>query len=311
MIVIGALVSLLASACFNLNNLVEKRAVDRMSPISFRRPVQMGRTLVTSRLWIMGFIVGVLAVGLLVLAYSLATTIVVQSIFGAGVVLLVLASRRYIGEHLGRREHFGIAMIVLALVFVSITFGSPTTRVIADPVPSVMLISAITTVAAALVLWLLRPPSVDAGVVFGITAGLLYGVALLQTKAASAVLEIHGDLSGISWLLRSPYPYVFLVISVLGLFVFQTGLQRCRLTVLSPMTSTVASVFVVVAGSAVFHDAFPHNAALATLRLLGYGLVLFGSWVLATSTVGASAFAGVVLPGTHPDAGGDNRVVDY
>ena len=293
MVAVGALLSLLASVCFNVNNLMEKRAVDGLSSISFQRPGRMVRALVTSRLWMAGFAIGVVAVALLALGYSLAPTIVVQSIFGAGVVLLVLGARWYLAEQLGRREHLGIALIVVALVLVSATFGASTTRVVANPVSSVVIVSAATTAIAGVGFWLLRSRAIDSGVVFGVTSGLLYGVASLQTKAASALLELHGTIGGIPWLLESPYPYVFLGASLLGLFTFQTGLQRCRLAILSPLTSTLASVFVVIAGMIVYREPLPHNALLASLRFLGFAMVLLGGGMLATSSTSATMFNGV------------------
>jgi hypothetical protein len=282
----GASISLLASLCFNANNLLEKRAVDNMPPISFRRPGAMLRTLASSRLWMLGFLIGVVAIGLLVLSYSLTPTIVVQSIFGGGVVLLVLASHWYLGERLARRERTGIAIVIIALVCVSITLGTSSTMSGPKSALAVSVVSIVTAVLAGIAFWKLRRGLTDASVIFGVTSGLLYGVASFQTKAASTLLELHGDVGGVPWLLRSPYPYAFFIASLLGLICFQTGLQRCRLSVLSPLTTTVASVYVVVASSTIFGADLPSNTALALLRFVGYGLVLLGTWFLATPAIG-------------------------
>ena len=147
---LGVLFSFLASLCFNLNNLMEKRAVDQMPQISARRAIHMVRMLASSRLWMSGFVVGILAVGFLVLAYSLAPIAVIQSIFGAGLVLLVLASRLYLRERMGRREHIGLAVILIALILVSVTLTSSTTPGAGGSTAPVIITTAVTAAVSGL-----------------------------------------------------------------------------------------------------------------------------------------------------------------
>jgi multidrug transporter EmrE-like cation transporter len=75
---------------------------------------------------------------------------------------------------------------------------------------------------------------------------------------------------------------MFVVMSILGLLTFQTGLQRCRVAVVGPITNIVASIHIVAVGMAVFDESFPHDVWLTVLRILGFALVLAGSWVFAT-----------------------------
>jgi protein-S-isoprenylcysteine O-methyltransferase Ste14 len=98
--------------------------------------------------------------------------------------------------------------------------------------------------------------------------------------------------------LATPYPYVFLVTSLLGLAVFQTGLQRCRIAVVAPLTNIVASVYVVAIGMIVFHERLPKSPTLSALRLVGFALVLVGSWFFSTgpATAGVEPTASVVRP---------------
>lgn len=279
---LGVLFSFLASLCFNLNNLMEKRAVDQMPQISARRAIHMVRMLASSRLWMSGFVVGILAVGFLVLAYSLAPIAVIQSIFGAGLVLLVLASRLYLRERMGRREHIGLAVILIALILVSVTLTSSTTPGAGGSTAPVIITTAVTAAVSGLVFWVLRSSSVDAGIRFGLTSGLLYATASLQMKSSGVLLERHGVLDGALRVVASPYPYIFVVMSILGLLTFQTGLQRCRVAVVGPITNIVASIYIVAVGMAVFDESFPHDVWLTALRILGFALVLAGSWVFTT-----------------------------
>jgi drug/metabolite transporter (DMT)-like permease len=281
-VIYGIVLSLAASVCFNLNNLMEKRAVDQMAQLSVRRTKHMVVTLVRSPLWLGGFVLGVFAVALLTLAYSLVSIAVVQSIFGAGIVLLVPASRLWLGEHLGKREVVGIGLIVVAVVLVSVSLGSTSTPIDSLSLTRVMVVSGATLVAAALLFSALRRSSTDVSIALGASCGLIYGVASIQSKSASVLLEHRGLAHGVLQILRSPYPYAFLVASLLGLVAFQASLQRVRITLAAPMVNVVGSAYTVGMGMLIFDEKLPANALLAGLRLGGFAVVLVGTWILAT-----------------------------
>ena len=162
----------------------------------------------------------------LVLAYSLAPIAVIQSIFGASLVLLVLASRLYLRERMGRREHIGLAVILIVLILVSVTLTSSTTPGAGGSTAPVLITTAVTAAVSGLVFWVLRSSSVDVGICFGLTSGPLYAAASLQMESSGVLLERHGVLDGALWVVASPYPHMFVVMSILGLLTFQTGLQR-------------------------------------------------------------------------------------
>jgi len=282
LVIYGIVLSFAASVCFNLNNLMEKRAVDQMARLSVRRTRHMVVTLLRSPLWLGGFALGVLAVVLLTLAYSLVSIAIVQSIFGAGIVLLVPASRLWLGEHLGKREVGGLCLIISAVVLVSVSLGSSSAPIDSLSLLRVMVVSGLTLVSAGLLFGALRRSSTDVSIALGASCGLIYGVASIQSKSASVLLEHRGLVHGIVRVLGSPYPYAFLVASLLGLVVFQASLQRVRIALAAPMVNIVGSAYTVGVGMLIFDERLPANPALASLRLGGFAVVLVGTWILAT-----------------------------
>ena len=190
LVIYGIVLSLAASVCFNLNNLMEKRAVDQMAQLSVRRTGHMVVTLLRSPLWLGGFVLGVFVVALLTLAYSLVSIAIVQSIFGAGIVLLVPASRLWLGEHLGKREVGGLGLIVVAVVLVSVSLGSSSTPIDSLSLARVMVVSGLTLLSAGLLFGALRRSSTDVSIALGASCGLIYGVASIQSKSASVLLDI-------------------------------------------------------------------------------------------------------------------------
>ncbi|MGA7835341.1 MAG: hypothetical protein WCA31_09075 [Acidimicrobiales bacterium] len=296
--VAGVLFSFLASACFSVSNLMEKQAVTGMAEITVRHVGHLFRALCSSRVWLTGFVISVVSIGITIVAYSLAPIMIVQTIMGAGLALLVLASRLYLHEPLGQKERLGLVTIIVAVVLVSLTLNS-TAVAPHISVPEVLAVSAATVVIAGAAFGVLhRRTFHDASLMFGSTSGLLYGIAALQMKSISVLLEQHGLLGGITRVLASPYPYLFVGASLLGLIIFQSGLQRCRISVVGPVTNIVASVYVVVVGGAIFHESLPRETDLTLLRLLGFAFVLVGSLIFAT---GPATPAGVVASSATPD----------
>jgi len=286
-VTLGIVFSVLASACFSLSNLLEKVAVDRMPAISPGRAVHMFHMLRSSNLWLAGFIAGVVAVVLMTIGYSLTPIAIVQSIFGAGLVILVVVPRVVLHESIAGKEWVGLGVILLAVLLVSISLGSQNAPGLDGSLTTVVIASSATVVGAVAVFFVLRSSSADHSISFGVTGGLLYGVAALQAKSSSVILAQHGYIHGIPRILATPYPYVFLVTSLLGLSVFQTGLQRCRIAVVAPLTNIVASVYVVAIGMVVFDERLPKSPALSALRLAGFALVLVGSWFFSTGPASA------------------------
>ena len=297
----GIGLSLLSAVVINAGNLIEKVAVDRLPGFSARRTAKMLRILLSSRLWLLGVVVSVTGLVVQVMAFSLAPISVVQSLFCGGLVFLVVASRLYLHEPLHRIELIGLAVVVLALLLVSLSLAGTSNDVgLSGSVTAVLIASAATAVAVGGIFLVVRRVAVLASFATGIAAGLLYGVAALGTKGASTLVARDGLVGSVPHVFASPYPYVFLVFCGLGTLVFQTGLQRGRIGVIGPLTNVVASAYLVAVGMAVFGGRLPGSPVELTFRLIGFAGVLVGSCLLAGGGFSAVGFA---APVTEPDLG--------
>jgi drug/metabolite transporter (DMT)-like permease len=125
-----------------------------------------------------------------------------------------------------------------------------------------------------------RQPSV--GVSYAVASGLFYGVATLAIKAMSGTLAHHGLTTGLlGRIAASPFPYVAVGCSALGMLIFQTGLQRCRVSIVGPVSNITGSVFFIVAGTWLFGERLPADPVMLMLRLAG--IVLAGTVVVVLS----------------------------
>lgn len=275
----GVLATLVASGFFSLSNLLQKRAVDGIPPLSVRRLGHMATRLLTSKMWLAGFFSGIAAVVFMVIGYSLAPITVIQSIYGIGLIVLVVASHLHLGERLARREWASIAVVICAAVMISLTLGTTTTPGLGGSLGRVLAVSGGTVVAAGLVFALLGRSSAERSIPFGAAAGLVYGAGSLQIKSASVLINRYGIVHGALRALASPYPYLFVALSLLGLVIFQIGLQRTRVAAIGPITNIVAAAYVVGVGMVLYDEPLPKSALLSALRFAGFALVLAGSAV--------------------------------
>ncbi|MGD0395000.1 MAG: DMT family transporter [Acidimicrobiales bacterium] len=280
--VAGVLFSLLAAITLNSGNLIQKHAVSSLPEVSARRSGHLIRTLAASREWMLGFVLCLVGVAVEVVAFALAPISVVQSIFNAGVVLLIVVSRLRLGERMQRIEWIGLTIVVASVISISASLGGPAysagqagsgLRVILAAVPTLLVV--------ALVVVAIRAGHGTNGFLYGAAAGLLYGAASLGTKGASTFVVHHGVVHAIPDILTSVYPYVFLFCSALGMLIYQTGLQRFRIAVVGSMSDVVSSTYLVAIGMIVFGEALPKDATTLALRLGGFAGVLVGSVLVA------------------------------
>ncbi|HUZ09430.1 MAG TPA: DMT family transporter [Acidimicrobiales bacterium] len=280
----GIVFSVLSSVCINWGNVVEKQAVDRLPPISARRSPHLIRTLLSSRHWMSGFVLTLVGLGLQVLALSRAPIPVVQSIFNAGIVILLIGSRVRLGERLRRTEIAGLAIVVAAVTSVTASLRGSDVVGNAGSLASIA-IAAGPTLLVAFVVLRMRPHGrhshPHSGIAYGVSSGLLYGLAALGTKGASTLIGRFGVVHGVPLIFSSIYPYLFAVFSVAGLVVYQTGLQRSRISVVGSMSDVIAGTYMVAVGTVVFGEPLPTDPVTLTLRLAGFAGVLVGSLVVA------------------------------
>ncbi|HXQ19692.1 MAG TPA: DMT family transporter [Acidimicrobiales bacterium] len=299
----GVSVSVVSAVLYNVGFVVEKRALGALPEVHARRVGHLVRSLCSSPLWLTGFLLLLAGLGLQVLALSLISISVVQPIFVSGIVILLVLSHVSLGERLRRNEWVVVSLIGLSLLAISLSLDAGSDRAGSHGDFALLAAAAVPTVAFAL--WLFfSADRAQAGVgwlghirtpLYGVAAGLLYGVAALAAKAVSAQIERDGLVHAIPHIVGSPFVYALGVTSAAGLLLFQTALQRCPASVIVPMSNVISSTYVVIVGSAIFGEHLPTAGWKVALRLSGFVGVLASVALWAGARAGDEA--GAPLPG--------------
>jgi drug/metabolite transporter (DMT)-like permease len=308
---LAVVVALVATTAYHLGLIVEKQALARLPAIDARHAVRLLRVLLTAPPWLAGFAAMLCGFVLQVIALTLAPVSVVQPVLGSGVVILLVLSRIVLRETLKRLELACVLAMAIAIIAIALSAVGPAGHVGHEA--SGLLLAAVAVPAGLVAVGLgasalrARPggrhrlPSI--GVSYAVASGLLYGIATLAIKAMSGTIAQHAKLDAglVLAVAASPFPYVTIGCSALGLLIFQTGLQRCRVSIVGPVSNITGSVFFLVLGTWLFGERLPADPAKLALRLAG--IVLAAVVVIVLSRRPSPAAHDGLMPSAEPADG--------
>jgi drug/metabolite transporter (DMT)-like permease len=273
----GLALALLSTTSYNSGLIVEKQALGQLPAISGRRIVSTVISLLSSPRWLAGFTLMLIGLGFQVLALMLAPVTLVQPLIAGGVAIVLVLSRLVLREQLGRTEYACVAVMALSVILLAASASGASAEVghhvntvmmAAVAIPSCL--AGLLAGASALRAGARRHRRPLIGISYGFATGMLYGVAALAIKALSGVLlQRHGAAAIVVALLSSPYLYVMGACSALGMLLFQTALQRCRISIVAPVSNVLGSIYFIVVGTWIFHERLPSDPGQLALRIGG------------------------------------------
>jgi hypothetical protein len=270
-VAVGLVLALAASVALNGSYLLQHAGSASAIDISPRRPVATLRSLLRSPAWAIGAVAGCTGWALHVAALSRAPLSLVQAFVAGGLALAAPMAIIGLGHRPRRDERRALALMVVALILLSIGLRDVGRHAAFAPAALAGYIGGLTLVAGALCA-LVRGAARPAAL--GFAGGLLYGAADLAIKALTGV-------GGLGHVVTSPWAAVALACTVGAFFAFQRGLQVGRpLTVIALMTAAT-NVFSIAGGFAVFGDPLGRTPVLAVLHAAAFVLVALAAWGLA------------------------------
>ena len=304
----GILLALLATTAYNVGLILEKRALGQMPTLEIRRVLHVVVSLLTSRAWLAGFALMLAGLAFQTIVLTFEPVSVVQPVLASGVVLVLVLSRLMLRERLRGAETWCVAAIVVSVALLALSATSAEVSHHASPgwMAAVMVPSAVVGVLVAATSLRAGPRKNGAavtGVWSGVGTGLVYGVAALAIKALSGILAGHQTAVSIAiGVLWSPYLYALAGCLTVAMLLFQAALQRCRASILVPVSGLTGSVYFIIAGTWLFHEQLPASPAKLGLRLAGIALaalVLIALSRQAPEQASGAAAGGAGTAGGH------------
>lgn len=281
----GAVVAVVSALLYDVGYVLEKQALDTLPPLSLS-PAALWRTARTSRRWSAGFAAMLGGLGLQVVALTLAPVAVVQPILAGGLVALAAVGPSLLGERLTSRQRSALAMVVVAVAAVALSAreSGALSRTVA-PGRFAELALVVAVLAASALRGSRRP---GAGLAASaVAAGLLYGLGAVAEKAVATDVVDRGVLGGAARALASPYPWLFVVATLAGMVVFQTGLQAHPATLMASLTNVTSTVCALAGATLVFGEGLMAAGWWSLVRVAAFGAVLAAVVLLGSGRTGA------------------------
>jgi drug/metabolite transporter (DMT)-like permease len=228
----GLVLAVLASVLFNaaiVLQAMEAREVPREHGLR----LSLLTNLVRQRRWLGGVGLSVMAVGLQILALTLAPLTVVQPADAAGLLLLLVASARVLGERVGRRELVAVAGIVVGII--AIAAAAPS-RSAEHPNPGGLLAGLLLVAAIAASPYLVRRRAGAQGL------GVVVGAGFAFAAAAFSIKLLADALAARSWLSVGLVAMLAALAGAAGTLSEQTALQQRQATQVAPIIFVIELV---------------------------------------------------------------------
>jgi hypothetical protein len=268
---IGATLAVAAALALNGSYLIQHVGSSAAAAVDPRRPVSTLRSLLRSPLWTLGALVGITGWALHIGAMREAPLSLVQAFVAGGLALAAPMAASGLRRRLSRSETQAIAMMVVALLLLSIGLHGSGRHA---QFSGAALGGWTAGLAAVATLLAVRARGAHRALALGLAGGLLYGAADLALKALTGA-------SGAGAVLGSPWLPVAAVATAGAFFAFQRGLQSDRPLAIIALMTAATNVSSIAGAFVVFGDPLGRTPGLALAHALAFVLVIFGAWRLA------------------------------
>ena len=269
----GLILAFASAAATNLAFLLKQRGAVLAPLIVVRHPLRSAVGLFSSKWFLVGWIVAVVAWGLHLGALSLAPLSIVQAVLSGGLVFLAVFAERFFGFHLGRRQWVGVTITAVGLVVIGLTGSGANDPQRASLAALIAVEGAIFALGAALVRISTRRhvgPRTE-GLLLGTAAGALFGVSDVALKWLTQAAP--GPLLG----LLSPWTLTALIAGVISFYASARSLQIGEAVEVIAITSVAANLGAIIGGILVFHEPIGSGALEIGARGLAFCLVIAGA----------------------------------
>jgi hypothetical protein len=270
-LLLGLIITIASSLALNAGYVLQHLGSTKAPAVDVRRPVATVRSLLRSRLWVLGIGANLFGSVLHIGALAIAPITLVQAFSAAGLALVVPASSRLAGTPLHRSERVAIATIVAALGVLAIRPATTSTAPASVAAPVLFLTIALTLAGA-----LATVRGVRRGAALALTAGVLYGLSDAATKGFTSAAG-----HGLAGAVLSPWPPVIVALCAAAFFALQRALQMGAAATVIVLMTAAMNVAAVAAGVAVFAESFGARADIAAIHLVAMAAVAAASWRLA------------------------------
>jgi drug/metabolite transporter (DMT)-like permease len=283
-VLLGLAAAVLASLLFNLG-LVLQGLEARAEPPSLRLRLALLGALLKRWRWVLGWLLGAIGVAPQVLALSIAPFVIVQPALTVGLLLVLGAGVRALGERVAASEWIGVVAIIAGVALVA--GGAPGHEETHRPGAVVLLVVG-AMIAASLVPFAVRRTRLDTAIVTMAASGAGLAATNIAIKLLSDDVGAGHYAVGAVWLA------VAAAVGIGATVTAMTAFQRAAATVVVPVTTSVQTFLPIALEPLFLREQWGTAPLHGALIAAGLGVVLTGTVLVAR----APAVGGIVATAT-------------
>lgn len=275
----AAIFALLAAFCFALAAALQQKGQFRLAEEGFRvSGVGSLFRMLTVPVWLTGSLVLLVGYGAQGIALGEGRLVVVQPLLVMTIVFALPLGHWITQQFVVRRQVFGAAVIIAGLVMFTLV-GDPDSGVSSAPAAAyVAAIVAVCLPSVVLVIYGTRASPAAKAAMFGVSAGLLFGLSASFAKATIDQLS-----NGIVDVLSHPEAY-----ALLGFGLAAFGIQQLSLSTgqLAPAMAAVAvsnPAISVILGVLLFQEALTRPAWHVLVAVLALLAAFYGAYMITAA----------------------------
>jgi hypothetical protein len=273
-LVLGIAAAVGASTLYSLGIALQAHDAKETSHDEHLHPALVVGLIRRSR-WLLGTGMSILGFPLQILALQLAPLVVVQPTLAAGLLVLLVAAERMLGEHAGRYEHVAMAAIVIGGIGIALTAPPKSTTHTSQQLTITLVLIGLGL--ATLVPYLLHLVARSPAIVTMVGAGLGFGWSGVATKLASDDLY-HGHLGlAAAWALSTA------AASGVGVLSEMSALQSRPAIQVAPVVFVTQTVIPVVLAPLLLGESFAATPLGGVPLAASLAVLIAGAAALARS----------------------------
>jgi hypothetical protein len=267
-VAIGLLLAVACAAAASVSGLLKQRGAAASRPVDIRRPLASAAALFRSRLFMIGWIVAVFAWVLHAGAIALAPLALAQAVIAGGLALLGLVAERFFGFELERRQWAGLIVVAFGMAVLGATAHSERNHT-SYGVSAILAFETVAIVFGSACAVGCRASGLKArhGLLLGVAAGCLFGVADVSIKAVTS--GSHGTLG-----IVGPWTVLGILAGIGAFYASARSLQTGEAISVITASAVAANLVGILGGVIVFREGLGSDPPTIIGRVVAFTLII-------------------------------------
>ena len=229
MLALGLAAALVASALFNVG--IALQGIEaRSAPAALGLRASLLVLLLHRRRWVIGWLLGIVGIGPMVLAFAEAPFVVVQPALAVGLLILLFLGVKTFHEPVGLSEMFGVIAIIAGIALIA--WGAPGHSEAHRNAYAVVAVTAAVSLVGVLPL-AVRGTQLDSGLLSIVASGCGFGASNIATKLMA------DDGRGGHYAVAVVWALVAITMGIVATLTTMSAFQRRRATTVVPVSTAV------------------------------------------------------------------------